>query len=230
MVTPDSACVCMRAQVDNRARPLDVLESIRQNCPALQSVFLPEDTWSEFQAWHAKPDVIATHCSMLLLALKRRCLARLTGPVHRYLFKGGDLHKNVDSNYKEDLKERWMLDQDPVERHRRSKIFSGKVTELQCAEWLEACGWHITDLAALGADSDIEAKDCSGRLTAFEVKFIGDEDDTFQMILKSIEKGASARVGPSLSSSINYLLFRVYEAAKQLAQFNGHRAAVIVID
>lgn len=31
-------------------------------------------------------------------------------------------------------------------------------------------------------------------------------------------------------AAINYLLFRVYEASKQLVGFNGHRIAVLIID
>jgi len=225
-----SSCGCMTAQVDNGARPLDVLESIRRSCPALHSVFLPDDTWPDFQTWHAKPDGIATHCSMLLMALRRGCLARLTSPVHRYLIENGSLRQGVIRQYVKDLRERWMFDQDPAERHCQSRIFSGKVTELQCAEWLEAHGWRITGLEALGAGSDIEAEDDLSRRTTFAVKFIGIGDDAFKMILNSIEKGSSARSGPCLYSSSNYLLFRIYEAAKQLAKIDGHRIAVIVID
>lgn len=230
MVELSSSCRCITAQADNGARLVNVLESIRRGCPVLHSVFLPKDTWPDFKVWHAKPDSIATHCSMLLLALKRGCLARLTSPVHRYLIENGDLHQKVRRQYVKDLRERWMLYEDPLERHKQSKIFTGRVTELQCADWLNARDWIITGLEALGDGPDIEAKDDSGRLTSFEIKFIGTEKDDFKMILNSLEKGSSARPGPSLSSSVNFLLFRIYEAAKQLAEFDRHRIAVIVIE
>ena len=122
-----------------------------------------------------------------------------------------------------------MLNEKAIERHRQSKIFSGRVTELQCAAWLETRNWRITGLEAWRADSDIQAIDASNRPTAFEVKFIGLEDIDFSMILRSIAEGSSAQA-VSTCSGINYLLFRVYEAAKQLAKFNGRRVAVTVID
>lgn len=104
------------------------------------------------------------------------------------------------------------------------------MTELQCAEWLELCSWRITGLEAWGADSDIEAKNGSEMPAAFEVKFIGIEDDAFKMILDSIENGSSARPGPCLYSSGNYLLLRICEAAKQLTGFKGRRIAVVAIE
>lgn len=61
---------------------------------------------------------------MVLLALERGHLDRITSPVHRYL---------------------------------KSRIFRGRLTELQCAEWLEAQGWVIEGLEALRQGPDIEA-------------------------------------------------------------------------
>jgi len=219
----------MTPSSNNGAITIDVLAAIRTGCAALNSVFLPDDTWPDFKAWHVEPDAVAAHRSMLLLALERGHLGRLTGPIHRYLIENGRLRSHVRLQYVKDLRERWMLYPDPLERHHKSRMFTGRVAELQCAEWLETRGWRIVGLEALRPGSDIEAVTASGAVAAFEVKSIGSEDDDFAMILRSMAQGPSAgSVSPYVA--INYLLFRVYEAAKQLAQFNGHRIAVAVID
>jgi hypothetical protein len=192
-------------------------------------VFLPDDTWRDFKAWHVERDAVAAHRSMLLLALERGHLWRLTSPIHRYLIENGRLRSDVRRQYVKDLRERWMLYPDPLERHHKSRMFTGRVAELQCAEWLETRGCRIAGLEALRPGSDIEAATASGAVTAFEVKSIGSEDSDFAMILRSIAQAPSAgSVSPYVA--INYLLFRVYEAAKQLAQFDGQRIAVVVID
>jgi hypothetical protein len=76
------SCGCMTPSADDGATTIDVLEAIRAGCPALNSVFLPDDTWPDFRAWHAEPDTIAAHRSTLLMALERGHLGRLTGPIH----------------------------------------------------------------------------------------------------------------------------------------------------
>jgi len=128
-----------------------------------------------------------------------------------------------------DLRERWMQYADPIERHRKSRIFRGRLSELQCAEWLETQGRIIRGLEALGGGPDIETTSSEGTTTAFEVKFIGSEDDDFEMILGSVA-GQPAGGPVSPYAAINYLLFRAYEAAKQLAEVNGERIAIVIVE
>jgi hypothetical protein len=85
-----------------------------------------------------------------------------------------------------DLTERWMYHLDALERHRRSRLFNGRIAELQCTEWLETRGWTVVSLEALRQGPDIEAKLDSAMTTAFEVKFIGSQDYDFEVILGSI--------------------------------------------
>jgi hypothetical protein len=228
MVDVAEFCTCLTAPPPNGERLLLALESIRKTCPALQSVFLPDDVWTDWKAWHTQLDPVAAHCSMLLLALERGHLARLTYPVHRYLLEDKRVKPSVRLQYLHDLRERWMFYPDPLERHRKSRIFTGRVTELHIAEWLEEHGWVLTGLEALRVGPDIEATNDSCGATAFEVKSIGTEDGDFEMVLRSL---AGQRAGGVVSpyAAINYLLFRVYEAAKQLAQCDGVRVAIIVI-
>ena len=105
----------------------------------------------------------------------------------------------------------------------------GRLVELQFAEWLEALGWEIAGLEALGEDSDIEARRQRSQLTAFEVKFIGTDDVDFEVVRMSL-KGESAAKAVSPYSATNYLLFRGYEAAKQLQKVKHARVALLVVD
>jgi hypothetical protein len=226
----NNSCGCLRALTDNDATAIEILEKIRSDCVALQHIFLPDDTWPDFKAWHVKRDVVAEHQSVLLLALKRGHLARLTGPIHRYFIEKGTLRQDIRREYVRAMRERWMLYSDPLERHRKYRMFAGRIAELQFAEWLETTqDWTIVGLEALREGPDIEAKSTAGAITAFEVKSIGTQDDDFEEILRSMAQGASAGWRDPYDA-INYLLLRVYEAAKQLARYDGYRIAVATIN
>jgi len=222
-------CACLGHPDLHTDRPIAALACLRQKCPALHRVFLPDEIWSDFEQWHQQVDEVATHRSVLLLALQRGHLARLTSPVHRFLLDSQDVRPDVGRQYLKDLRERWMHYTDPIERHRKSRIFRGRVTELQHAEWLEELGWTIEGLEALGSGHDVEARSPEGIATAFEMKFIGSEDSDFRMVLKAIA-GEPANESVSPYSAINYLVFRAFEAARQLQQVARRRIAAIVVE
>lgn len=210
---------------------LDTLAAVREKCPALKELFVPDELWSKFRNWHLCSDVEAHHESALLLALGRGHLSSITSPVHRYLLKSGRINSRVRKQYVNDLQEKWMDYSDPLERHEKFRMFYGRVVELQCAEWLERHGWEISDLESFGEESlDIEAKSASGDLTAFEVKFIGQADDEFGAVLRGFS-GEDAYGRRSPYCAANYLLYRVYQSAKQLQRARATtRIALVVID
>lgn len=221
-------CICMNPPNGRGGTPIERLSVIRSGCTALHGVFLPDQVWSEFEAWHRHPDTVGLHRSVLLLALQRGHLDRVTSAVHRYLIEADAIRPDVRQQYLKDLQERWMFCTDPLERHRKSRIFRGRLAELQCAEWLQSRTWVIDALEALREGSDIEATAPDGVVSAFEVKFIGTQDEDFEMILRSVGHPAATSVSPY--AAINYLLFRVYEAAKQLALVNRYRIAVVIVE
>lgn len=225
------ACICQRLQPSiNGLSSLDSFSTVREQCPALSQVFVPDSIWPKFRKWHLNPDVVAEHGSMFLLALERGQLARFTSCAHRYLLKSDRLNPKVRKQYVKDLREQWMNYNDPRERHQKFKIFSGRYVELRCAEWLEERGWTVTDLEAFQTGPDIVAKTMRGGTTAFEVKFIGQDLPGFDTVVKSIS-GQSEAMMPSPYFAANYLLYRAYEAAKQFQLAgNESRIAVIVVD
>ena len=208
-------CSCAQQQESGGEGSLELFAAIRARCPILHRIFVPDEIWPSFQQWHQQPDTVAYHRSILLLAMERGYLGRVTSAVHRYLMTAGHPRPDVRRQYLQDLRERWMLYADPIERHEKARIFSGRLAELQCAEWLELQGWIVSGLEALREGPDIEAYANEGQATAFEVKFIGTEHDDFVTILERlVGQPAGGPVSPY--DAANYLLFRVYEAAKQL--------------
>jgi hypothetical protein len=209
--------------------PLHDFAALRARCLALRDVLLPDDIWPEFQKWHVAGDDVAAHCSIALLAFCRGILPSVTAPIHRYLMSNEGILPLVAKQYLRDLRERWMFDPNAIERNRLSRIFRGRLIELQFALWLEAQSHTIIGLEATRKGPDIETESANGIRNAFELKFIGMVDDDFDRIVKTM---AGLRAGGAVSvyQPVNYLLFRTYEAANQLASSPMRKNVVIVID
>ncbi len=156
-------------------------------------------------------------------------MSRVTAPIHRFLLAGDDPLPSVRRQYLSDLTEGWMQREDAVDRHHKSKMFRGRLAELQFAEWLECHDWSVRGLEALREGPDVEAASASGVVSAFEIKFIGAEDEYFRAILTAITGQASGGA-VSAYNGVNYLLFRLYEAAKQLERVESRRVAVAIVD
>lgn len=186
---------------------------LREQCSALHRILIPDEIWPAFRQWHVLPDDVAAHSSVVLLAFRRGLIPRVTGPIHRYLLSSNGIREAVSNQYINDLRENWMFDSDPLARHRLSRIFRGRLIELQFAEWLENQKHVVTGLEAIGNGPDIQTVSAIGVAHSFEVKFFGLQDSNFEMILRSMG-GHPAGGAISVYRPINYLLFRVYEAAR----------------
>lgn len=180
-----------------------------------QNVFIPD--WATFRATAGTTsNNKAGHRSVLPIALGRGDLAQPTRPIHHYLLDHDTISADTIPSYRNAFTEHWLAKPTDLERRQRFRVFFGKVVELQVAEWLEDQRWKICNLEAAGGPVDIQAVDSAGKTFGFEVKFIGTEDGDFEAMAQA-ENGISG--GPKdLPSTSNYLLFRAYEAAKQLAE------------
>jgi len=233
MISQSFECLCLTATARSKNSLLEDFKRIREQCPALRELLVPDGIWDEFQRVASEDMDAAQHQSVLLLAFKRGYLSKVTSPVHRYLIEKMEEKpkKQFNNNYEKDLQECWMWKKDMgnvLGRHQIGRGYLGKLTELLCAEWIEEQGWEISNLAALGGNIDIEAKSPDDVDCAIEVKYVGQEDEIFLTTVKSL----SGRGGVSTSSlyvASNFLLFRVYEAAKQLEKCNKFRIAILVI-
>jgi hypothetical protein len=202
---------------------------VREKCAAVR-LLIPEDTWFRFQEWHTNPEPLAYHGSVVFIAYQRAHLGRITAPIHRFLLSAsGQLRPEARNQYVRDLQELWMYRSEPLDRHRQFRMFMGRLVELQVAEWLHDEGWAIAGLEAIRKGPDIEATTPEGDTAAFEVKFIGAEDADFSQIVRAIS-GESAIESVSPQTAANCLLFRAFEAAKQLAATLERRICVLVVD
>jgi hypothetical protein len=126
-------CVCAGATDDvemvrepDGQIPLHEFTTLREKCLALREILVPEELWPQFRAWHAFPDTIGSHSSVVLLAFRRGLLHRVTAPIHRHLMCPTGILSTVSMQYVKDLREKWMFDEDPLERHRLARIAVGK--------------------------------------------------------------------------------------------------------
>lgn len=156
------SCECSISAPNGKATSIDSFATVRARCPALNQVFLPDSIWTDFQSWWERSGHEAGHQSILRLAYERGYLDRVTSPIHRYLLTAATIRPNVRNQYIQDLREKWLGLKDPLERHKKWRIFQGHLVELQFAAWLERRSYTIDDLEALREGSDIEATSLDG--------------------------------------------------------------------
>ena len=222
-------CACQQTTTVEFDDRLITLEELRQKCPALQQLLIPDGIWEQFKNFEQSPRDEALHAPVLIVSLLNGDLRRITSPCHKYLLDGNLVRKEVTKQYRQDLQEHWMFETDEVERHRKSKSFQGRIVELQTAEWLENQSWQINNLEALGASVDIEGIRPLSHNAVVEVKFIGQRDEEFEQVVKALTGLPAGGVGPT-HLGYNYLIFRVYEAAFKLKEMTKRRIAIVVID
>jgi len=222
-------CICGTPLPPSGQSPIASFSEVRAGCSALRKILVPDSIWEEFQGWCEHLNEGPVDQSVLLLAHQSGRLGQVTSPIHRYLLQSETVRADARGQYTEDLQETWLGEPEPLERHRKWKMFHGRVAELQFAEWLEEQSYTITGLEALRKGPDIEAVSPSGLNCTFEVKFIGSENADLEMQVKSL-KGEPSGDFVSPYAAINYLTLRVYEAARQFQTASANKTVVLIID
>lgn len=228
MIAKSIQCICQKAVADDSDHALEEFAGVRDRCPALKEILVPDSSWTDFKKVVQDDIDQAQHQSILILGFIRGYLRSITSPIHRYLIDNNKPKSLLTRQYRNDLRERWLLKNSVQERHHKSRIFFGKLTEILCAQWLEDLGWGVVNLAALGGGADIEAISPDNVSFLIEVKYVGRLDDEFMAAVESLSgKGGGFTVSPYSAS--NFLLFKLYTAAKQLEAFPLNRIALLVI-
>jgi hypothetical protein len=152
--------------------------------------------------------------------------------VHRFLLEGNQPRANLVAQYRQDLQKHWLSAGNEAQRHERARRFFGKVVELQLASWLVDEGWTVSALEALGGPADIVAESPAHDSCSFEVKYIGWQTDAFLRVVDALAGADDGGAIPVLGgvpldflTAANYLLFRMYEAARRLRHCSGTRIA-----
>lgn len=210
---------------------LEELARMRDGCPALKRILIPNDAWPKFkarvEAALKQPDTVG-HNAIAYYALERGHLGRMCSPIHRYLLDGDAPKPKVDI---EALQENWLRKETELGKHQRSKSFMGKLVELLFVEHLEAQAERIVALEAVERTGPDIVTERDGKRRSFEVKYLGRDDDGFMAIVESLKSEPQVQCG-DLKGSINYVVFRVYEAAKQLqaTPADGRNVAFVIDD
>lgn len=220
------ACVCEESSLI--AEHFQALADVRGQCPALSQVLIPNSLWPDYQRFYlGKPDE-ARHTCITWLAFRRCLLPRITSPIHRFILEGNVLRLSVIQQYLSDLPERWFLKPDVMSRYEAARRYQGRLAELRFALWLEQQCWSISQLEAYGGQFDIEAKSPEGGEVVIEVKFLGQEKGSFISDVQAIQNRVSSSWN-SLYSPLDYLLYRIYEAAIKLNTSSHRRIAVAIL-
>jgi hypothetical protein len=223
-------CICQVPQKVNRQISLQEFAVIRNECPALKKVLIPDDEWPDFQQKANELPDDAGHKFKVIGALQLGILAKITSPIHKYLLEGDHLKQSFIKSYRTDFIEHWLNESTPLKRHQTARIHEGKINELLCAFWLENQGWRVVNLEALGGDFDIEATSPSNIAYSIEVKYIGQEDSKFRIFMESCRTREAVAAPFSVYDGFNFFLFKIYEAAFQLQKpnINDKRAVFII--
>src|SRR5262245_54210064 len=222
-------CACETLTYNENEDLLQQFMACWKQCPTLNLLLIPD--WAEFEkADRLLVETESTHRSMPLLAFERGYLSRLTGVIHKYLLDGDVVKSDVTADYRSALRERWQHGDEPLKRHQHSRGFLGKPMELFVAEHLENSGIAIVGLQAMGHDDADIVGSRNGEILFVEVKFIGSEDATFSLIENDLATGGITVLLQDPPAAHDYLISRLYEAAKQLEGKDGIRMAVAVID
>lgn len=210
-------CPCQSKIFLSKCSLLEEFTCLRTICPALKDIVLPDATWEDFRKVALKAPNPAKHQPFILGAFKRGFLKNITAPIHRYLLDGSRPKTSLTNEYKQDLMAKWVLETDPAAAHPKARMYKGKLVEIMIAAWLEDGGWTIDHLAALGGKFDIEATSPDQKSYAIEVKYIEIQKYRYAEILESLESGEAASGSWNDDDGYNYMLFRTFEAAKQLS-------------
>jgi hypothetical protein len=97
--------------------------SLRKSCPALKSILLPDTIWNDYKKIAKANKDLNRQRPIVYGAFQNGFLPRITLPVHTYLLDGPNFKANLTKQYKEDLSEKWILKQEPLDAHQKFKIW-----------------------------------------------------------------------------------------------------------
>lgn len=222
-------CECLCIDPADHSTSLDRFDAIRTACPALRKIIIPDDIWDEYkQSCQSVPDE-AFHRPIAYLAFQRGCLASLTGPIHKYCLDGSEPKATLRPQYKQDLVEKWIFQDTKDERFKKSRMFEGHLAELIFAQWLEQEGWNINGLEAHGENVDVLATPTNGDSCSFEIKHLGQEEILFDLGVEALQTNGTSAGFISVYSPVDYMLYRIYEAARQLEKVPNRKIVVMIL-
>ena len=80
-------CRCTGSGYESRelSDVLELFAALREECPALRELLVPDRLWQRFQDAYLRPANGVAHVSLMLNAFEGGYLHALTGPIHEFL-------------------------------------------------------------------------------------------------------------------------------------------------
>ena len=222
-------CACQNITFIENENLIDSFGNLRAQCAAIKEVLVPDSIWSDFKTAANRDLDEARHHYILLGAFENGHIGKITSPIHRHILPEGTVSDKLIKQYKKDLVEKWMLEDGYLERHRKSRIFQGKLSELLCTTFIEDQGWIIDNLEALGGVNDIEATSPDEKSCSIEVKYIGQDDLRFQEVVENLTSNNASTNSYNIYDGYNYFLSRIFEAANQFSDSDKERIVIIIV-
>lgn len=218
-------CACL-VQYNHR-EPLEEFSSVRENCSVIRDIIIPDQIWNDYMKAILNPKGRSLHQPIIFLSFINQHLLKITEPIHKFVLDRMRQGCTINPQYKKDLQESWFHKENEIERNDCANIFMSRIAEILLIDYLSKKGLEIEDYEAFVAEHDIVYKK-NGKQFHSEIKYIGHEKDDFLNFIEAIEKGGSATtLSPYLPS--NFLIFKIFEAAKQLYNSNQRKAVYIII-
>ena len=231
LTSPVVNCPCQHWESPEPDLVYQSFVQVRHQCAALRDILVPDSILDQHRSFYESGGDEARHCSEPILAIQRGILGPLTLPLHRLMLDEQTLRSDVVKQYRSDLAEKWFLADNYPERYKRHRIFRSRWIELYFATWLLDSGWELEGLEVYGGDFDVEASKPESSHTVFEVKYLAEREAAFEIGVRATRSLDGVAVGPlSVSSPTDYLLFRLFQAAKQLEQSPNRKIAVIITE
>jgi len=122
-----------------------------------------------------------------------------------------------------------MFAEDTKQRFKYGRMFQGRLAELLFSQWLDHEGWNIGTLEAHGAEVDVEATSTNGDSCSFEVKHLGQEEVLFNLGVGALQTNGVSVGSIPVYSPVDYMLYRIYEAARQLKKVPNRKIVVVIL-
>lgn len=219
----EQTCVC-----SSYSLPLVFEEQITafyqlcSSCPAL-NLTIPDRILEQHVTFTKSLPDTNNNRSIPFLAYQRGSLSDFTQSLHKFAFD-----KEISAQYRSDLQETWVLESDETLSFKKLRNYRSRLAELDFAKWLESEQWIISNLEIYGGLFDVQACDAHQRATSFEIKYLAQREVVFELIRDSFAN-STAVASLGAYSPIDYLLFRLYEAAQQLKNSTMYRVAVAIV-